>query len=365
MLGLTLCVNTILAILFFYLIPTFGITPKTNLFLAAGIFACLELYWRLAFNRVLSTGGSPNKVLLIGNGGIADIIAKTIHITPQLGYEIKDRITEEKAFASPNEIQNIVLGQKINIVVVPHSLKNNAALAGVLYELLGRGIEIRDLVNFHEIILRNVPLAGLEETWFLENIADHQRFYDDFKRAIEVICALSLGILLSPLLLLIAVLVKLSSRGPIIFKQVRIGRYNRPFVLYKFRDMRIDAEKNGPQWKSSGTRDPRLTWKGRILVPTHLDELLQLFNILKGEMSLIGPRPPLPLETQKYKRWQLRRLSVKPGLSCFWQIKPYRNSIKFEEWMEMDLAYIDNWSLRLDFIILLKTILTVFQRTGL
>jgi lipopolysaccharide/colanic/teichoic acid biosynthesis glycosyltransferase len=124
-----------------------------------------------------------------------------------------------------------------------------------------------------------------------------------------------------------------------------------------------ENEADGPVFKIKD--DPRVTPIGKFLRKSGLDELPQLFNILKGEMSLIGPRPPLPEETKSYKRWQLRRLSVKPGLSCFWQIKPDRNNIKFEKWMEMDLAYIDNWSLRLDFIILLKTILTVFQRTGL
>jgi exopolysaccharide biosynthesis polyprenyl glycosylphosphotransferase len=178
---------------------------------------------------------------------------------------------------------------------------------------------------------------------------------------------------LSPVLIVISLLIKVTSKGPIIFKQARVGLRGRQFSLYKFRTMVVDAEKlkkslasenemDGPVFKIKD--DPRITPIGKFLRRTGLDELPQLFNILKGEMSLIGPRPPLPSETIQYKRWQLRRLSVKPGLSCFWQIKPDRNNIKFEKWMELDLAYIDNWSLRLDFIILLKTIRTVFHRTG-
>ncbi len=181
-------------------------------------------------------------------------------------------------------------------------------------------------------------------------------------------------IVLSPVMLSIALSIAFTSRGPIIFRQERIGLRGRPFSLYKFRTMIKDAEKrlkelesknemDGPTFKIKD--DPRVTRLGKFLRKTGLDELPQLFNVLKGEMSLIGPRPPLESETRKYKRWQLRRLSVKPGLSCFWQIKPERNSIRFEKWMEMDLAYIDNWSLRLDFIILIKTIRTIFQRTGL
>ncbi len=202
----------------------------------------------------------------------------------------------------------------------------------------------------------------------------HNLFALTIKKIMDITISLFLIIILSPVLLGIALMIKLTSRGPIIFKQTRVGLRGRPFSLFKFRTMIVDAEKlkkqleaeneaDGPVFKIKD--DPRVTAIGRFLRKSGLDELPQLFNILRGEMSLIGPRPPLLEETKSYKRWQLRRLSVKPGLSCFWQIKPDRNSIKFEKWMEMDLAYIDNWSLRLDFIILLKTILTVFQRTGL
>jgi len=194
------------------------------------------------------------------------------------------------------------------------------------------------------------------------------------KKIVDIGFSLLMVVCLSPLILFIAISIKLSSPGPIIFKQARVGLRGRIFNLYKFRTMVADAEKikkeletqnemDGPVFKIKN--DPRVTKIGGFLRKTGLDELPQLFNILKGEMALIGPRPPLPEEIKQYKRWQLRRLSIKPGLSCFWQIKPDRNTIKFEQWMEMDLAYIDNWSLRLDFIILIKTIRTVFKRTGL
>jgi len=195
-----------------------------------------------------------------------------------------------------------------------------------------------------------------------------------FKTITDIFLSIFFIIVLSPLMIFIAISIALTSRGPIIFSQERVGLRGRPFHLLKFRTMISDAEKHlqelesknemdGPVFKIKD--DPRVIKIGKFLRRSGFDELPQLFNVLKGEMSLIGPRPPLESETRKYKRWQLRRLSVKPGLSCFWQIKPERNNIKFEKWMEMDLAYIDNWSLRLDFLILITTIRTIFQRTGL
>ena len=195
-----------------------------------------------------------------------------------------------------------------------------------------------------------------------------------FKKVTDIFFSLLGIILLSPVMIIIAITIKLSSKGPVIYKQARVGLRGRQFNLYKFRtmisgaetlrkDMLLQNEADGPVFKIKD--DPRITNVGKFLRRTGLDELPQLINVLKGEMSLIGPRPPLQEETVRYKRWQLRRLSVKPGLSCFWQIKPERNNIKFEKWMELDLAYIDNWSLRLDFVILLKTIRTIFHRTGL
>ena len=172
-------------------------------------------------------------------------------------------------------------------------------------------------------------------------------------------------ILFLPLFLVIAVAIKLCSKGPIFFKQERLGLNGRRFILYKFRTMKANAEReqkkvdamneaDGPVFKMK--KDPRIIpIIGPFLRKTSLDEMPQLINVLKGEMSIVGPRPPIPSEVGKYDNWQRRRLSMKPGLTCLWQITPCRNDVCFEEWMNLDLKYIDNWSLRLDFKILLKT----------
>lgn len=180
-------------------------------------------------------------------------------------------------------------------------------------------------------------------------------------------------IILSPLYLLIAILIKLDSKGPVFFMQERIGLRGRKFKLIKFRTMSPNAElvlerlmeqneMDGPVFKIKD--DPRITRLGRFLRKTCLDEIPQFYNVLTGEMSLIGPRPPLESEVKKYQRWQLRRLSVKPGITCTWQVIPNRNDIKFEKWMRMDLKYIDNWSLTKDISLMFKTIATVFTASG-
>ena len=165
-------------------------------------------------------------------------------------------------------------------------------------------------------------------------------------------------------MLLTALLVKLTSAGPVIFRQVRCGLNGRKFVFYKFRSMCENAEalrdqldhlneKQGVVFKIA--KDPRLTPIGRWLRKFSIDEWPQLWNVLKGDMSLVGPRPPLPSEVDQYERWQRRRLRMRPGLTCLWAVKG-RDRLDFETWMRMDMEYIDNWSLALDWEILLKTI---------
>jgi len=193
------------------------------------------------------------------------------------------------------------------------------------------------------------------------------------KRLFDFTSALIAVTLLSPLYVFVALIIVFSSKGPVFFKQIRVGLRGRQFWLYKFRTMVVNAEElkeklmaqnemDGPTFKM--THDPRITKVGRFMRKTGIDELPQFFNVLMGDMSLVGPRPPVPKEVKEYERWQLRRLSMKPGITCIWQISPNRNDISFEEWMRMDMEYIDNWSLKLDFILILKTIRAVMRADG-
>lgn len=193
------------------------------------------------------------------------------------------------------------------------------------------------------------------------------------KRAIDMTGALIGILLLLPVIIVCALAVKLTSRGPILYRQTRIGKSGRSFGCLKFRTMRVGAhaqqellrassQQDGPAFKIAG--DPRITPIGRMLRKFSIDELPQLLNVLLGDMSLVGPRPPIPSEVDKYTWWQRRRISVKPGLTCVWQVYG-RNRVSFKRWVEMDLYYIDNWSLWLDFKLIAHTVRVVLSGTGM
>lgn len=272
-------------------------------------------------------------------------------------------------------INDLMQGDIIDEVLYLKSPIDTSEVRNIVRSCEDLGVTFRLRVVEKQANLTNAINTKIGNEKFLTFInIPHKHYALAVKNFLDVIISLVMLILLSPFLIIIGICIKLGSKGPILYKQPRVGLRGRMFNLYKFRTMIVNAdeirkslesvnEMDGPVFKIKN--DPRVTRIGGFLRKTGLDELPQLVNILKGEMSLIGPRPPIKEETLQYKRWQLRRLSVKPGLSCFWQIKPDRNNIKFEKWMELDLAYIDNWSLRLDFVIFFKTIKTVFLRTGL
>ena len=216
---------------------------------------------------------------------------------------------------------------------------------------------------------------GLSEGYLVdESLVVHRLAYRIAKRVFDILIA-GLGlVILSPLFLVVGLFVKLTSPGPILYPWDVIGRGGRPFRGYKFRTMVRNAdevkiqlidknEMNGPVFKMAD--DPRITPIGKVLRKYSIDELPQLWSVLKGDMSLVGPRPAGPHEWVAYEPWQRRKLSVTPGITCLWQVSG-RNKIKdFDEWVRLDLEYIDNWSLWLDFKILLKTVWVVLRGTGM
>jgi exopolysaccharide biosynthesis polyprenyl glycosylphosphotransferase len=237
--------------------------------------------------------------------------------------------------------------------------------------------EVGVIFNIHNKVL---SFNGLSPKLYFLN---HQ-FFISFRNTPENYLALKIKgsldfflsvlilILISPLMLAIAIAIKLDDGGPVFFKQVRVGRHGRLFKCLKYRTMVTNAEElkekllelneqDGPVFKIKN--DPRITRVGRFLRKTSLDELPQFFNVLIGDMSIVGPRPPVPSEVKQYKRHLNRRLSINPGITCTWQVSG-RNNIPFDKWMEMDMEYIDNWSLMLDFIIILKTVRVIFARNG-
>jgi exopolysaccharide biosynthesis polyprenyl glycosylphosphotransferase len=200
----------------------------------------------------------------------------------------------------------------------------------------------------------------------------HKPFQFAIKRAFDIVASGLALVVLSPLMIGVALAIKLTSRGPVLFRQERVGYHGRAFNMLKFRSMVVNAEElkkkllaqneqSGPVFKMQ--RDPRITAVGRWIRKFSVDELPQLINVLRGEMTIVGPRPPVPSEVAQYEAWQRRRFSVRPGLTCVWQVSG-RNQISFEEWMYLDMQYIDHWSLAQDFALILKTVPVVITGRG-
>ena len=193
-------------------------------------------------------------------------------------------------------------------------------------------------------------------------------FYEIIKRLIDIICSFMGLLAFSPLFIIIAIIIKFTSKGPVFFSQKRVGKYGREFDMYKFRSMVVNAEElkeklaaqnemSGPMFKMKD--DPRVTKVGKFIRKTSLDELPQLWNVLKGDMSLVGPRPSLPKEVAQFEDWMHRRLEVKPGLTCYWQVSG-RNNIDFEDWMKLDVKYVEERNFWIDIKLIFKTVGVLF-----
>jgi len=360
--------------------------------LYVGIFSVTTGLCLIAEKRLISIlldrfhehGFNQINLLIAGTGRRAQEFIRVVKEHSNWGLRIVGLIDDEhgmygkeiEGYRVLGRIQDIpfILHRKVIdrvIFVVPRLWLHR--LDDVILACEREGIATSISMDLYDLRIAQMRQTNFSGFPLLEFETFHAREWQLFlKRTIDILFSSFFIILTSPIYLMTAIAIKLNSKGPIFFSQVRCGVNGRKFTLYKFRSMVVGAEikkrllemmneMDGPVFKIK--QDPRITKVGRVIRKLSIDELPQLINVLKGDMSIVGPRPPLPVEVEMYELWQRRRLSFKPGITCVWQVSG-RNNVNFDRWMEMDLEYIDNWSLWLDIKILIKTFFVVLTGYG-
>ncbi len=368
------------------------VAPLTiALFLGANLILQLVamFLFRLALQILATNGkGSPDpradkQVIMAGTGARARAIVDSILDSPELGVSVRGfldyrrnglwRYRDIPLRGHPDQFGQIAATEQVDAVIVAVDTRELPRTRRLFDTAEKMGVAVWFMPDIYK-----ARVATARPTWLNGSPALVYRAVPEgrlallAKHVMDRIGAVVGLVLTAPLMLLTAIAIKIDSPGSILFKQKRCGLNGKQFHLYKFRTMCCDAEKkkdqlrhlnvmSGPVFKAKN--DPRVTRVGRVLRKCSIDEVPQFFNVLRGEMSLVGPRPPLPAEVTQYEPWQRRRLSVKPGVTCLWQVNG-RNDVDFEQWMQMDLHYIDNWSLWLDTKILARTVPAVMKGNG-
>src|SRR5438067_5083383 len=354
----------------------------------SALFLVLEkIVLRVIARYVRSKGLNYRTLLIVGTGRRATDLATMIEEHKYWGYKILGFVSDGhhlsngwgkfRVFGSVPDLKRVLehwqMPEPIDEIVFAVTRKKLDEMKQIFLMCEELGIRTRVAMNFFSNRVARIEIEEMDGIPFLTfTTTPSNETQLAMKRLLDIGISLAiLGIAL-PVITLVALAIKLTSPGSVFFKQARLGLNGRKFTLYKFRTMIEDAherrgevehlnEMTGPVFKAKS--DPRVTPVGRILRRFSLDELPQLWNVLRGDMSLVGPRPPIPEEVAEYHRWHRRRLSMKPGLTCLWQISG-RNNVDFDRWMQMDLQYIDNWSPSLDLKILLRTIPAVLSGRG-
>jgi exopolysaccharide biosynthesis polyprenyl glycosylphosphotransferase len=329
-------------------------------------------------------GYNFREVLIVGVGEIARKMIERLHSHPHWGFRVVGCMVPPTMRDEPSvngldnlgvyaETPQVLKARHPDLVVFAVDKRYIAEAEPAIYACEEQGIDIWMIPDFFTTTVAKYSFDDFERMPVMAfRTTPEYSWQIIFKDVFDRVAAALMLIVVSLLMALVALLVKATSRGPVLFRQVRQGFRGRPFTLYKFRTMVSNAEQLKAELEVFNEmdevvfkiqRDPRITPIGGVLRKWSIDELPQLFNILKGEMSLVGPRPMLHTEIDKFKYWQRRKLSVKPGLTCLWQISG-RSNLTFEEWMRLDLEYIDHWSLGLDLQILLRTIPVVLIAKG-
>jgi exopolysaccharide biosynthesis polyprenyl glycosylphosphotransferase len=367
---------SVFSVLFVGKIPDVSRQFLLTLFALQGVATIVErgLLWRL-FVVLRGRGVGVRHVLVVGSGPVAQVYADRLEARPQLGFRVIGHVGSAGVVTRP------VLGPLDTLEAVIHSKVVDELLvcldpadAELLGPVLSLGQEEGKVVRLPVDAMTALVGRGRIETLDGLPILSITNSPDRVlgllaKRLVDLAVSAAALILLSPFVLVIAILIKLQDRGKVLFRQTRIGLHGRPFTMVKFRTMVPDAEAQrddlaerneiaGPAFKLSD--DPRVTRVGRILRRASLDELPQFWNVLLGQMSIVGPRPPLPGELAAYDLWHRRRLSMKPGITGLWQVSARRIE-DFDHWVELDLSYIDGWSFWMDLRIMVRTVPAMFN----
>jgi exopolysaccharide biosynthesis polyprenyl glycosylphosphotransferase len=354
--------------------------------------ACLvaSLVGRMAHRRLLHnlrlSGGLVNRMLIVGGGAQARELYDTVSRGARwLGFRVVGFVTDsagEPADLPPGHppvvgdvdgIRHLARVHAADAVLIAQGALGGNTAERVYRDLQGLPVDLHLTAGPLGIAANRVavqrfgdlPVLGLRRV-------ELSGWQQALKRLFDVVMVSGALLVLSPLLLACALMVRLSGPGPILFKQTRVGQHGREFTIHKFRSMVVDAEARLAELRSRNeadgllfklAHDPRVTRVGKFLRAWSLDELPQLLDVLRGDMSLVGPRPPLPNEVAQYDAWLRNRLRVKPGMTGMWQISG-RHETSFDEYVRHDLFYVENWSLALDLFIVLRTIPAVLRRSG-
>lgn len=359
-----------------YLVARPLVAPWRVCAVSVALFVVLQFFWHLSFGALLQISMFEKKILVVGTGKLANKIGDIIKNGPK-GQVLKGyyKCSDEPVHVPPEAIvkngdglQAVVRREKAHKIVISVTDRRGTLPVDDILQCKFGGIEVVDAPSFYEEKTGKLLIENLRPSWFI--FSDGFRLtpaFKFFKRVFDVLFAAS-GLILSALLMpAIALAIKFDSRGPVFFRQVRAGEKEEPFTIYKFRTMRTDAEKNGAVWASE--KDPRVTRSGRFLRKSRLDEIPQLFNVLKGDMSFVGPRPERPEFVNELKRaipYYSERHFVRPGLTGWAQVRfPYGASIEDAiEKLRYDLYYIKNMSLFLDVYIVLETVKVILLKRG-
>lgn len=371
--------NLLVALAFFYVIPVFGIAPRASLFLYFAFALLITYLWRLAFGKYIAERFSQGRLLFIGS--IPEIESvKNLLNSSSIGFALVAAIATEgtprsipgvRLESSMQTFEQLLKEERITAVVLGIRPDTHPELLRSLYKTLFTPILLLDRAEIEEVTTGRIPLSSVSEAWFLHHLNELDKaWYDGIKRWGDILLSIPFGLVTMLLYPLVAGAIKLSSSGPVLYSQIRIGRHGSTFRIWKFRTMHTDAEKFGPQFTSDAKNDPRLFTVGRILRQLRIDELPQIWNVLRGDLSFIGPRPERPefveplLERMPY--YALRHLT-RPGLTGWAQVMFLTPNASLEDnlkKLQYDLYYIKNRSPLLDLAILLKTIGIVLRRQG-